>query len=459
MTALSVAEFCTKWGLNEQAMMAINQMEPELQKAVMLEFFPREHTRNASDLFIAFARSRTRSAYGGTGGMVSRTDVDTFVQKWGLNAESYACLLSLPMDILDGVIRSFFPRENARDINNLFQAFAQSRLNNVMAAYQNATATAAYGGYPGVGGGMTTVPTTTICPTTGQPIITMTPVPQEMAAAMGLAYPGMMPGAGLPTAQQHAGLPTGPMDKTEFIARHRLNERSKMLIDALEVHHPNSLMKVMMQFNPFDVTRDVNDTFLSFWRPRAINALTEKYTLSRDNVALFKGLDLNQTVETLMEFNASGPNANAEFTAYIHAKLSGGVAGAGGAIGQGSSYPTIGAPVGMGIGGTAGGGVVPGVMNYADYLDPSVLAAFQTGSFIDSSTLADPMAAASRKRPLDTVGGFISQHNLSASSEELMRSLTPTQQAEVISRFAPKHNTRDMDALFKKFVLSVQLKG
>jgi len=458
MTATSVAEFCTKWGLNEQAMMAINQMEPELQKAVMLEFFPREHTRNASDLFIAFARSRTRSAYGGTGGMVSRADVDTFVQKWSLNAESYACLLSLPMDILDGVIRSFFPREHARDINNLFQAFAQSRLNNVMAAYQNAHATAAYGGYPGVGGGVTTVPTTTICPTTGQPIVTMTPVPQEMAAAMGLAYPGMMPGAGAhgAHAQQHAGLPTGPMEKSEFIARHRLNDRSKMLIDALEVHHPSSLQKVMMQFNPFDVTRDVNDTFLSFWKPRAINALTEKYSLSRDNVALFKGLDLNQTVETLKEFNASGLDANAAFTQYIHAKLSGG----GAPVGQGSVYPTIGAPVGMGVGGTGGGvPIVPGVMNYADYLDPSVLASFHTGSFIDPSTLADPMAAGSRKRPLDTVSGFVSQHNLSATSEELMRSLTPTQQAEVISRFAPKHNTRDMDALFKKFVLSVQLKG
>lgn len=421
----SVAEFCTKWGLNEQAMMAINQMEPELQKAVMLEFFPREHTRNASDLFIAFARSRTRSAYGGTGGMVSRTDVETFVQKWSLNAESYACLLSLPMDILDGVIRSFFPREHARDINNLFQAFAQSRLNNVMAAYQNAHA--AYGGYPGV---VPQVPTTTICPATGQPIVTMTPMP-DMAAMM--PFGGLMPS------------PTGPIDKNEFIARHRLNERSILLIEALEVHHSSSLNKLMMQFNPFDVTRDVNDTFLSFWKPRAINALTEKFGLSRDNVALFKGLDLNQTVETLKEFNhqrdGNTPDVNSAFTHFIHAKLTGQPQ-----MSYPNSFPPTTVPTAVG-----------GVTNY-DYLDPFYLASV-TGTYVDPTGGADPTAAASRKRPLDTVSGFISQHNLNPPSEELMRSLTPTQQAEVISRFAPKHNTRDMDALFKKFVLSVQLKG
>jgi len=456
MSQMTVPEFCTKWGLNEQAMMAINQMEPELQKAVMLEFFPREHTRNASDLFIAFARSRTRSAYGGTGGMVSRTDVETFVQKWGLNAESYACLLSLPMDILDGVIRSFFPREHARDINNLFQAFAQSRLNNVMAAYQNAQHAAAFGaaGYPGA---VPSVPTTTICPTTGQPIITMTPMPELAGAMAGMA--GMMGMPGMP-----GGLPAGPIDKNEFIARHRLNDRSRMLIEALEVHHASSLNKLMMQFNPFDVTRDVNDTFLSFWRPRAINALTEKFQLNRENVALFKGLDIMQTVETLKEFgrptDGTMHDMNGLFTKFIHEKLTGQKV----SYADPAQFPT------------QGGTSLGSVTNY-QYLDPSYLASLSAG--YPGTTAADPaaqmaamaaqMAAAggdpaaaasqSRKRPLDTISGFLSQHNLSPTSEDLMRSLTPTQQAEVISRFAPKHNTRDMDALFKKFVLSVQLKG
>jgi len=401
--------------------------------------------------------------------MVSRQDVEEFIQKWGLNAESYATLLQLPINVLDGVLRAFSPKEEARDINNMFQAFARSRLNNAMIAYQQGyssykpEATGEAGGYQ--------LPQT---PTAAQPSPMMSPyagfsglgmmgqpgqalshpmmmqqiaAQQQMAALgqMGGLNPGAMaamnPMAAYGDMMQNIGqvpgmmavAAAGPAQIQEFVRRHHLGDVSQMLLESLSQHHPQVLDRLILEYHQTDITRDPNEAFVAQWQPRAIKSLQERYGLNPESIAFFKTMDITLQAAVVKEFSPRDTTVindmNSLFGSFMRSRVRTAQAAAVAAMEQFSSSI-------YGEAGLDGGLGVPGVM-------PTTIGTTEV----------------SRKRPLDSVSGFITQWNLSTISEDLMRNLTPMQQAEVIERFAPKHNTRDVDALFKKFVASVQMKG
>jgi len=119
-------------------MNALNELDPELQNSVIQDFVPRENTRDPSSLLISFCRSRTASA--AKQGLIPgnplannepRVDAEEFITKWGLNADSQNVLLTLPTNIYNAVITSFAPKGEARDIDNMFQAFAKSRVKSM----------------------------------------------------------------------------------------------------------------------------------------------------------------------------------------------------------------------------------------------------------------------------------------------------------------------------------------
>lgn len=394
--------------------------------------------------------------------MVSRQDVEEFIQKWGLNAESYATLLQLPINVLDGVLRAFQPKEEARDINNMFQAFARSRLNNAMIAYQQGYSThqppeqAEAGGFQLPQAPAPGQPTPMMNPYAGFSGLTMMAQPgqalghpmmmqqmamQQQMAALG-QLGGLTPGAMAPMAAYAGQVPgmmaiaaAGPAQIQEFVRRHHLGEVSQLLLESLSQHHPQVLDRLILEYHQTDITHDPNQAFVAFWQPRAVKSLQERYGLSAESIGFFKTMDITLQAAVVKEFSPRDTTVindmNSLFGSFMRSRVRTAQAAAVQAMEQFSTS----------IYGEAG-------------LDAAGLG--QGQEFLMSTIGTTEV---SRKRPLDSVSGFITQWNLSTTSEDLMRVLTPMQQAEVIERFAPKHNTRDVDALFKKFVSSVQMKG
>jgi len=478
MATMTADEFIQRWGLNAQAITQLNELDPELQAAVIQEFVPREGTRDASNLFMSFCRSRIASAAkaaggvsgtpttgagaetrrfeadefimkwnlnaesqnilfglpqnifsaviesfqpkgeardidnmfqaftrsrvksanrgGQTGGLRSRQDVTDFIQKWGLNSESYAVLMQLPMNVLDGILTSFKPKGEARDINNMFQAFARSRLNNAMIAAQQGLPIPSAAPMAGAYTGFSSI--------IGQPQMMMPQLPRGRG--------GMQP-AGMVNFN-------APAKIQDFVRRRNLGEVPHMLLEALAKHHPAVADQIMMEFNPTDRSRDANETFVSFWTPRAIKALSDVYGLKPESCLYFKTLDTSLQAAIVSEFcprdTSKVNDMNGLFGSFMKSRVR--TAQQQGQLGVAASQVDMG-QLGMTMG----------------------------------------MPELSRKRPLDSVSAFITQWNLSPSCEDMMNILTPAQQAEIIERFAPKHNTRDVEGLFKKFAASVQQKA
>jgi len=462
--AMSVDDFVARWGLNATAVQALNELDPDVRDSVVQDFIPRENTRNPSDLLVAFARSRARSAKTGVpgAGMVSRHDVEEFIQRWGLNAESYATLLQLPINVLDGVLRAFSPKEEARDINNMFQAFARSRLNNAMIAYQQGYSNHHQAQQAEAAGEAMAFPpqVPAQAPALMNPYaqfqgMAMMPQQQLMMQQMAAAQNphmmalqqlgGLAPGAMNPMAAYNAQTPVigntqvaaaGPLQIQEFVRRHHLGEISKMLLESLSQHHPQVLDRLILEYHQADITRDPDENFVASWQPRAVKSLQERYGLNPESVAYFKTMDIALQAAVVKEFSPRDTSVindmNSLFGSFMRSRVRTAQAAAVAAMEQFSQsiYGETGLENQVGN----------------EYLTMPTIGTIGT-------------TEVSRKRPLDSISGFITQWNLSDSSENLMRTLTPMQQAEVIERFAPKHNTRDVDALFKKFVSSVQMKG
>jgi len=463
MTTTAIQEFVAKWGLGQESVDLLTEMEPDVAHSVMQDFIPRANTNNPNDLFAAFARSRVRSSRTGVpgGGMVSRQDIEEFIQKFGLNADSYATLLQLPINVLDGVLRAFKPREDARDINNMFQAFARSRLQNAVAAYQAQMAGqqhqyaqseemqqhsanpafaaqqqqaqmfamqqqqnpyAQFGGLP-------------MMQAQAQQMMNPMMQLQQMGAMAGGALAGL-PGAHFGAVPHiHGVAAAGPVEIKEFARRHNLNETCEVLLDSFNPHHPQTLDRLILEYQEPTAGEDPSAAFMSFWQPRALKALSDRYGMNRENIQYFSNMDLMLQAAVVKEFSPREAAAVHDMNKLLASFMKSRVRTAQAQM-QAQAFP--------------------GAETGAEQYDPALTFMQQPGSMMYTQ---QPAAMMSRKRPLDNVSGFLQQWNLNPVSESVMRSLSPAQQEEVIQRFAPKHNTRDVDALFKKFALSVQVKG
>lgn len=449
-TSVSVDEFAETWGLTDETMATLYELDPVLQADVIREFRPREGTRNANDLFASFMRSRIRSAQTGVKGvqpdplavMVSRGDVEEFVEKWGLNSDSHNLMLSLPSTVLDSCMRAWAPREEARDIDSMFQAFCKSRLANAMAALKSGKH---------------------VAPTAFRPA--QPPLGQRAAAAL-------------------AHSPTQDIDT--FVQQHRLTRLANVLMYALQPQHPQVIVQIMSQFV---ATPGLDPTaqFHATWMLLTWNALQAQYRLSPETALAFKSMEPQVQAAVVKEFSprniSSVGDINSLFGSFMRSRQrtaqmggdplapscatpnSRSSAGSHTPLFQTTGMKAAARPRGPVLGLPNMGETAASLFDQHEVADiyaqanSSALSKMQAG-FSAQAALGIPAAVgASRKRALDPQAGFCSQWNLSATSEALFSTLRPDQQKEVQERFQPRANTRDINALFTKFVQSVQAKS
>lgn len=183
-----IHQFCQTWGLDEECVEILLGKPPDVQRAVLDRFRPRETTRDVKGLFKGFLKSlgsggvgpagrggragpvaggragpvgapaaRTRS-YGGYEGKGYREpnsmddvapplvgpgkrraseafsqgpppteqDIEQFVQAWGLDDQCAASLGEQPEDVQRHMIERFKPKVDTKDISSLFKGFLKS---------------------------------------------------------------------------------------------------------------------------------------------------------------------------------------------------------------------------------------------------------------------------------------------------------------------------------------------
>lgn len=124
-----LGSFVQKWGLDGEAADLLYELPPNVQEDVMSSFAPRDKKRDTNSLFVAFAKTRKPK----------HQEIDpqqAFVQKWGLNDQAANFLWDMPADARNDVIASFAPRQDTRDVSNLFMSFAKKRKHGQADAHQ-----------------------------------------------------------------------------------------------------------------------------------------------------------------------------------------------------------------------------------------------------------------------------------------------------------------------------------
>jgi len=404
MAATAPEDFAALWQLNDQAHAILTQLDPELQQSIMEGFKPREETRNTSDLFISYAKSRV--AAGTASGVqderpLDNSNVSEFINKWGLNSESHEVLINLPPKIQTTVLHSFAPRDEIQNIDNIFQAFAKSILR------------------PGKGkgkgkGGAKELGTSAL----GRAASIQVPLSfggrPAMPAKAIRVRPSVPIGQATPVKPAHSSPPLS-QPVVDFISERGLDETSGRLLTSLIPHHPETAESIMNEFNQFDSSRDTNELFLSYWRQRALAALVNAFQLSEENATVFNSLYHHPLLQAQIveEFKPrEARDMNKLFSSFMASRMK---------------------------------------------------AVQEHGALVskDMALLSKGLlGGGSKKRPLDEVSGFITRWNLSPENEQLMiAQLTAAQQKIVMAGFAPKSNTRDVNKLFTKFAQSIQVRA
>lgn len=134
-----VAGFCAKWGLDDTCLTSLQTLTESLRQEVMLQFAPKEGTRNPSALLLAFIRQRRSGHAEGTSDCValapqqpqahgvSDGEISAFVQRWGLDDACGALVQTLPSALQYEVMSSFAPKEGTRNPSALLHAFVRNR--------------------------------------------------------------------------------------------------------------------------------------------------------------------------------------------------------------------------------------------------------------------------------------------------------------------------------------------
>eukprot|EP00933_Yihiella_yeosuensis_P080661 TRINITY_DN94121_c0_g1_i1.p1 TRINITY_DN94121_c0_g1~~TRINITY_DN94121_c0_g1_i1.p1 ORF type:complete len:541 (-),score=112.60 TRINITY_DN94121_c0_g1_i1:227-1849(-) len=145
--------FCNDHGLDQSCLDALVSLDKYQREAVMTSFQPKETTRDVTKLFHGFVRSVLAGGAGGppppahSGGKgkdgkgsskgsgkghskgprpPDSRELHGFCQAWGLDAQSAATLRSQPPDIQHHVLQNFRPKANTRDVQGLFAGFLRS---------------------------------------------------------------------------------------------------------------------------------------------------------------------------------------------------------------------------------------------------------------------------------------------------------------------------------------------
>jgi len=400
---MSPEDFAALWQLNDQATAALNQLDPDLQQTVMEGFKPREGTRNTNDLFMSYTKSiLTATAFNDK--QPEMMKVEEFVEKWGLSPESHEVISNLPSKTQNLCLNTFHPRGEIQNINNIFGAFVRSL-------------TRGSGKGKGKGKGKEKDQKDSGATTIKVPLTFggRSKTPAHLGGRTSLGAP--IGGAQHPT---HGGWSSSlplPQPVVEFILERGLSDTSGRLLSSLIAHHPETADAIIHEFNPYDASRDPDEIFTSFWRQKVTGALMTAFQLSEENIATFKSLNSYPLLQAQIveEFKPrEARDVSKLFGSFMASRLK-------------------------------------AVQTYGTLISKEEAKSQQLTQ--------KPANNVPKKRSLDAISGFISQWNLSPENEYMLRScLSEAQQQVVMAGFAPKRETRDVNGLFSKFALSIQVR-
>lgn len=248
--APEVLTFTRQWNLNDASTKLLQSLPIEVINDVMLNFRPRDVSRDVNPVFGSFVKSRLYpsaylkdgsrhtyidSSYGSPHGPMpwqwdyswnNSYAIDSFVRQWHLNESAVHLLNTLSPEVFNDVVTYFNPKDTTRDVNAIFQAFARSRAN---ASYQPSETLSYFHGIP-------------------------TPVPSMF---YGEEHRPTQP----PTIHGHAKY----NDFDVFSSYWGLNNNATKLLKSLPY---DQQFEVMQNFCPKDVSRDVNPVFIAFAKSR-----------------------------------------------------------------------------------------------------------------------------------------------------------------------------------------------
>jgi len=407
---VQIRDFADKWCLSDESQNFLLELPREVLHAVMEDFAPREGARDIDNLLQAFAKSymRVRNAnpsssrpvrisadpgpaqhHAPANEEVLDDQIFDFANKWNISEESQMFLRDLPREVLVSVIEDFSPREGARDIDNMLQAFAKSRYNGPKGprgTHRGRSEKSPRGRRERSRSARRSSRTRTSIRRT---IVTSA---RRSEGSMRGAAPVSSSQAPAPRRGGQSG-GSGSMTTKDFIRLHRLDPGSIEMLNALR-NHERVLEKIIQEFNPRDPSADANSTFASFWKSRTVTGIADSFGLDREASRLYQELDTETQVRVCAEFSPRDEvkDMNSLFTKFVRSRM-------------------------------------------------------------DKSRDRD-RGSRGRKRQRDEISSFIAEWKLSEDSEEALRNLSRENQAVVMNKFAPRSDTRHPDNLFKKFVAS-----
>eukprot|EP00397_Hematodinium_sp_SG-2012_P027680 GEMP01029100.1.p1 GENE.GEMP01029100.1~~GEMP01029100.1.p1 ORF type:complete len:505 (+),score=87.05 GEMP01029100.1:213-1727(+) len=396
-------DFFNSYGLNETSQNALLALPVELQAEVLVNFRPRDTTRDANSLFLAFIKSRTSSRFPQLSAALTQTrskkpaffappqptismmfpqqpigaaftmvdpsvaaayaqmnqpvmvplTADQFAMAWSLNEISLNLLRSMPPNLQADVMQNFQPRDPTRDVNGVFLSFAKSRMQTSGLTLPNIS--------------FAPPPVTVGMPTFGGNSLGMLSMP---------------------------GSPKSGVSRTDFARAYGLSREA--LTDLDELSHPMQ-QKMMTDFLPRDNTRDPNKLFMSFVKSRIATTFADLFKLNAESLELFNSLDPTVQSDVVKNFAPKGQtrDMNSLFQHFVRSRAS-------------------------------GGGMAKGTKRNLDMLNCD-----------------------------DKVSAFVQQWDLKPENIEFLQAMTPDQQDEVISKFYPRDPARDCNGVFRKFATMV----
>eukprot|EP00397_Hematodinium_sp_SG-2012_P049384 GEMP01056932.1.p1 GENE.GEMP01056932.1~~GEMP01056932.1.p1 ORF type:complete len:436 (-),score=86.72 GEMP01056932.1:141-1448(-) len=431
-------EFFQRWNLNEASQEAFNTLDMGMQNEIMELFAPRDTSRDANGLFMSFVRSRSSGALppnaAGNEMFEKQAHHEDFFNTWNLHAKSQQALLSLPPSTQADVMLKFQPRDTSRDVNPLFLSFVRGSTGfgpnqqpqvpvrspgfvQPIAATHEAKHNSVEDLVPA-----TPESVQSFCMTWNlneeaveflEPLMPKTQTdimdnfhPRDTSRDVNRIFLSFARSRACMTApvkqiqRNVAGgiRPTqgggGVVSRGDLQRKWNLNHASLAEFDRL---HPVAQQRIIAEFNPRDTSRDANSCFVSFCKSRAAFIFAEKWNLNPESIQMFNELSAEKQQEVLRTFSPrdTSRDVNNVFKSYVTSRL--------------NPAPAAG---------------------------------------IAGNTL-------SRKRPLDKLTVFVEEWKLKPHNVELIDSLSPEHQAEVMMKFRPRDASRDCNSIFAKFVMSM----
>jgi len=274
-----IQQFILKYKLNHESMNLLLGLPDEVCQMVLDEFKPREGTSgNINNLLGSFANSRLKGYEAGVASPPKRQktndakhsawhgelngEVDEFVYQWNLNDDSRAALLKVrDHELLRNIMQTFKSKDGTSDLNNLLQAYVNSRLKRAgTEKYNQAPAAPQYHQHQA-----------------------------QVASA---------------NASQNLLARTSRKAKqiSDFLKKHKLNSLNGKRMSVLEDHYADVLEILIHQYQYVDTSLPVNEEFYECWLNQVWKGMKKKFHMDDANYTKFAKMDWNIQIDVVKEF-------------------------------------------------------------------------------------------------------------------------------------------------------------